>query len=241
MRIYRGVWGVVCIAVVGVGVGVGVIQSPATLAATFLTFAVLAAIATFLSSRFRKRRVRVTGRRLVVSAAAGGSAAGAFVGLGEVLGVGVLTLAVLLISASPHVLRAYVRALTSLPVSVATGLGSWMSPPAPVSPQEAQIPAQRTPIRAAPDVRLVSDQRLRGVWRTSYLVLQTRPCASEVMAIVEERQRYLDDFERRNPEGFEAWLAVGASASNIPVRYLRRAPATQSEIDWDELTGHQEP
>jgi len=236
MRIYRALWLAACLTVVGVGLGAGLVRSPASLAAAFSIFAVLAAMSTQLVSLCARRRPRMTGGRLLRRAMAAGAAAGAVVGLGVLLGPGALALGILLVSASPYVLRAYVRALTSVPVSLAAGLGSWMSPPAPDTAPQAQVPLQRAPIPTAPNVRLVTDQRLRGAWRTSFLVLQTRPRASDVVAIAEERQRYLDEFERRNPKGFEAWLARAPWASNIPVRFLRDTPTDQSEIDWDELT-----
>lgn len=233
MRHYRAVWLVACAAVALVGVGVGLVRSPAVFAGAFFGGAVVAVASTVLVSRFAKRHVRASARRLIGSAVAAGAVAGAGVALGELLGAGAVVLAIVLLSVSPYLLRAYVRALTSVPVSMAAGLGAWVTPPVDVRPEQVQVPPPR-------DERLLTDQRLRGVWRTSFLVLQTRPRASEVLALAEERQRYLDEFERRNPRGFEAWLAGGAWASNIPVRYLRGEHTAEPEINWDDLTRQQD-
>jgi hypothetical protein len=233
MNAYRAVWLVACAAVVLVGVGVGLVLSPTTLGGTFFLFAGLAAMSTLLGSRYGRRRLRVSRRRVIGSALAGGAVAGAAASLEELLGVGVLALGILLLSVSPYVLRAYVRALTSVPVSMAAGLGAWVSPPVYVSPHYMQV-------ARVPDVRLLTEERLSGAWRTSFLALQSRPPTTQALATVEERQRYLDEFERRNPRGFAAWLASEAWASNIPVRYLRDAHMTRSEINWDEVTRQQD-
>lgn len=233
MKVYRAAWLVAFAAAVLAGVGVGLARSPETLAGTFVAFAALTAISSHAADCYRQRRLRAPDRRLIGTALVGGAAAGAAVGLAGLLGVGVLALGMVLLAASPHVLPAYVRALTSVPVSMGAGLSAWMSPPACVSPQSAQTPA-------APNLRLLTDQRLRGVWRASFLVLQRRPRSSEVAAIVEQRQRYLDEFERRNPRGFEAWLARGAWPSDIPGSCLRDVPTAGPGINWDELTRQQD-
>jgi len=39
---------------------------------------------------------------------------------------------------------------------------------------------------------------------------------------VEQRQLYLDEFERRNPTGLAEWLASGARAAGDPTRFIMR-------------------
>lgn len=228
MRVYRVVWLVGCAAVALVGLVVGLVRVPATLLEVVFACAAVVAGSALAASRYRRRRRRGCARRVIGKAFVGGAAGGALVGLAALLGVGVLALGLLLVAASPYVIRAYVRALTAVPVSMAA-LGGWVSPPVDVGGQYGCLPA-------VPNVRLLTDERLRSAWRTSFLALQRWPPTNQVMATVEERRHYLDEFERRNPAGFKAWLASQAWASNIPARYLRDDHTTQPEINWDELT-----
>jgi hypothetical protein len=46
---------------------------------------------------------------------------------------------------------------------------------------------------------------------------------------------YLDELERRNPDGLMAWLASGARAAADPSRYVLENPTRRRSIDWDEL------
>lgn len=228
VRRYRRLWSVACAALLLAGAGVGAVRSPVTFGAVFVASAVATAMVHLVVSRCRKRRRRASSDRLIVSALVGGSAAGAVAGLGEPLGVEAFAAGMVLLALSPFVLRSYARALTSEPMATLAGLGGWVSPPILVSPHRAPAPA-------VPDIRQYTDQHLRRLWLTSFLVLQARPRAQEAVAIVSVRQRYLDEFERRNPHGFEAWLACMAGASHIPASYLRHTSAPRSEIDWDEL------
>lgn len=155
MKVYRAVWLVACVSLALAGVGIGLVRSPAALAGTFVAFAVLAAISSLVAGRYQKPRLRAAGRRLTGTGLRGGAVACAVVGFGGLLGARVLALGIVLLSAWPHVLRSYVRALSSVPVSMAAGLGAWVSPPDDVRPQSVQTPA-------APNVRLLTDQRLRG-------------------------------------------------------------------------------
>jgi hypothetical protein len=56
------------------------------------------------------------------------------------------------------------------------------------------------------------------------------------LATVEERQRYLDEFERRNSTGLTAWLASGARVASNPLPYLAKSYAERPVINWDDLT-----
>ena len=57
-----------------------------------------------------------------------------------------------------------------------------------------------------------------------------------MLATVEERQRYLDEIERRNAEGFMSWLASSARVASNPLPYLVANRRVRSVINWDELT-----
>jgi hypothetical protein len=69
-------------------------------------------------------------------------------------------------------------------------------------------------------VESMDDSTLCFGWRTSYVALQHRLPAHLGLRIVQRRQEFLDELERRNPHGFEAWLASGARAAGDPTRYI---------------------
>jgi hypothetical protein len=53
---------------------------------------------------------------------------------------------------------------------------------------------------------------------------------------VEQRQIYLDEFERRYPGSFTAWLTSGAGTLDYLTPYAMRGRAHDARISWDELT-----
>jgi hypothetical protein len=61
-----------------------------------------------------------------------------------------------------------------------------------------------------------------------------------MMDAVAVRQRFLDEFERRNSSGLAAWLASGARAAGNPLPYLTESRVNTPAIDWDELTRGQD-
>jgi hypothetical protein len=69
----------------------------------------------------------------------------------------------------------------------------------------------------------MDDATVCFAWRASYLALPQPlpPCLR--VRIVQRRQELLDELDRRNPHGFEAWLASGARAAGDPTRYITSA------------------
>ena len=97
------------------------------------------------------------------------------------------------------------------------------------------------PVRSGSEVARLTDTQLCQSWCASYMVLHQRPSPVQMIATVAERQRYLDEFERRNASGFAAWLASGgARGSSNPLPYLVGGRTGQPTINWDELTRGQE-
>jgi len=84
------------------------------------------------------------------------------------------------------------------------------------------------------DLSTVTDEQLCYRWRVSYLaLLDSSP--GQMKETVVERERYLDEFERRDRARFTAWLASGPLASASPMPYaLGGRP-----INWDDLTREQ--
>ncbi|TDD18002.1 hypothetical protein E1218_26865 [Kribbella turkmenica] len=66
----------------------------------------------------------------------------------------------------------------------------------------------------------VSTRQLCQEWRESYLSLRQAPTPAARIRIVRARQRCLDELERRDPDGFQAWLASAASAGGDPSRFV---------------------
>lgn len=88
--------------------------------------------------------------------------------------------------------------------------------------------ARATP-EGVDDVDRMTDQELCHAWRVSYVRLrrlQQLPYLSEAtVRVAMERSGYLDELERRYPQGFAAWMAAGARAPSDPSRYLTERTA----------------
>ena len=66
----------------------------------------------------------------------------------------------------------------------------------------------------------MDDEELCWAWRVSYVALQHAPSVPARLGAVQTRQQYLDELERRNPEGLTAWLYSGARAAGDPRPYI---------------------
>lgn len=165
----------------------------------------------------------------------GGSAAVALPALGLVacFGVAGLTVVALLAVLSPRALSAAGRwlrlyrhheaALTGQPrapgpdaaiAGRAEGTASGSEAAAVAAPSLLEAPWMQRPPQA------MDDATLCFAWRTSYVALQKPWSLALRLRIVQRRQEFLDEFERRNSGGFSAWLASGARAAGDPSRYI---------------------
>ncbi|MEV6823756.1 hypothetical protein [Amycolatopsis sp. NPDC051102] len=89
--------------------------------------------------------------------------------------------------------------------------------PARSGPGTGEVVAQPPPARP---VAALSTDELCTAWRRSYcrlLVTQDVPARRQ---LVQRRQDYLDEIERRDRSGFLHWLADGARAGSDPGPYL---------------------
>jgi len=104
----------------------------------------------------------------------------------------------------------------------------------PLSPtMDIEEPARTQVVEPYPaDVRELDDAQLCLAWRRSYVRLETERGAAARLAIVEQRQCYLDELQRRHGTAFQAWLESGARASGNPLPYLkhRDAPGTGDRV-----------
>ncbi|MFI5707370.1 hypothetical protein [Kribbella sp. NPDC051620] len=69
-------------------------------------------------------------------------------------------------------------------------------------------------------------------WHDTFEDLHHAPTPAARLRVVKARQRCLDELERRDPNGLNAWLASTASPAGDPTRYLRmdrsNAPPTDT-------------
>lgn len=234
MSAYRIVWLVVCAALALVGISVAFILSPAAVLVLFLTFAFVGALLTLVVvSEHGKRPPRVRTWLVVNSALVGGTVAAAFVGFAVILGPGVFLLVFFVLVSSPYAVSAYSRWLDSAPTPSAAQLDALARACAYASPE-------CVPIQPMSELHLLTDEQLCQAWRASYLALQERSSGVQMTGTVQERQRYLDEFERRNASGLTAWLASGARAAGNPLPYLVQGRADCPATNWDELIGGQD-
>ena len=66
----------------------------------------------------------------------------------------------------------------------------------------------------------MSDADLCQEWRRSYVMLQRSGSVAAQLLVVQQRQRYLDELERRNAPGLSGWLSSGPRAAGDPSRYI---------------------
>jgi hypothetical protein len=234
MTAYRVGWMVVCAALCVLGVGVVFVLSPAGLLFLFVSFAIVGPVLTpAVAGDFWDRPPGERTGLLVTGAVVSGTVAGAVVGLAVILGVGVLPLVLVAVASSPYVVNACRRWVVSAPTPPPERLVT----PAPTGPSS---PPEQPPAQLAAELRRLTDEQLCQRWRASYLALQVGTSATSVLEVVEQRERYLDELQRRNARGLTAWLASGARAAGNPLPYLAAGRVEGHAINWDELTRGQD-
>jgi hypothetical protein len=153
-------------------------------------------------------------RRIVRVTFAAGLITPAAVGLIAVFKfAGVLTVVALAVTTPALTSRIHARrqAQEGLPVARPESAGS-RAPVTSLPDGSAADPAR--------ELSSLDDEALCLAWRRSFRRLETAHSAAERLCIVEQRQRYLDELQRRSPQGLAAWLASGARASGNPLPYV---------------------
>jgi hypothetical protein len=228
VKAYRVVWLIVCAAFGVVGVSVAFYAAPYNLVVLSVECGVAAGIWSVLVVRFRDSSRRSRVRFVLLVGLAGAAAGGAFVGFAVVLGPGVIVLAIALVGTSPFVLRVCARALRA---AWASSGGSFeVAGSALAYTGLGFVPAQR-----GDDLFMLTDEQLCEAWRSSTAALR-HGSPHRVKRVVEQRQRYLDEFERRNPRGVKVWLASTDTSACDPGVYLVEDWVDLPTDDWDELT-----
>ncbi|MEU4291645.1 hypothetical protein AB0E63_25740 [Kribbella sp. NPDC026596] len=243
--VYRVVWLFFCglLGVVGV-----VVASTWSLGMTIALLVMAAIVGGFLTwlvlipEGDDNPRLPPDRRRVVAtSAALSGGGCVVLIGLGMLLGAPMAALLLALaIGGSPHIIRFCLHRLrhhghlsTPPTQAVARGDNRTSSDSVP-TPNSTAEPEQVVPTRTAPSE--LSDDALCLAWRASFSALQNATSPAQRLRIVEERQAYLDEIERRNRRGMATWLASGARAAGDPGPFVvGESGAGRSPIDWDGL------
>jgi hypothetical protein len=232
MKSYRVVWTAASSTLAVVGAGWALTSSPQTMVPLFIASAMLGAICSAAAACLRRGPRRNLLGSVVVSGCACGAAVVAVVGLAVVLGAGVWLLAVCVLLTSPSFVRAYDRWFASASTPPGAQLNA-------VTAALSYAAPGFVPIDPLLDVRLLTNEQLGQQWLASCNGSSSPRTVEQLMQASNERRDLLDEMERRNPEGFNAWLAsYGQALGGSPPR-LDQAHASSS-IDWDALLHDQE-
>ena len=161
----------------------------------------------------------------------------AIVGWGMLIQSQVLVLGLLVTILHPAVLGWITQAGGRLaplprtdPAPEASPAPSWQGrTPVRGAGREPGSPRSSSSIDATPaaDLSTLSETKLCYGWRVSFLALQRAHHQQDMVAalrLIELRQHYLDEMERRNPSGFLRWLRGGARPASDPTRYMAADP-----------------
>lgn len=229
MRTYRTGWLVAGIVLLLVGVGAAAQGSPRALLIAFVVVAVICSLVSLIAVGIRgtSRPRHVRARLIATSALVGGTVA--LVSFAALLGQRVGLLAFIVLVSSPPAVRAYGRWLRSVPTPSEAQLDA-------IARGFANVGVGYVGIQPEPEPRELTDDELSQRWRASCLTLRRRPTTAQVIRSVEQRQIYLDEFERRYPGAFLAWLISGAGTLDYLTPSAVRGPDDHARINWDELT-----
>ena len=102
-------------------------------------------------------------------------------------------------------------------------------PSASCDPDETSVPGSLP--EPPPRCEELSDDALCRGWRTSFAELQNARSVTDRLRLARIRQQYLDEIERRDPQGFAAWFTTGARAGSDPSKFLttREPPPTDRQ------------
>jgi len=158
--------------------------------------------------------------RIVRLAVEAGVAAPAAVGLLAVFGLAGLV-GIVLVAATWPGLAPLVRARWPRALPAAEPWPSLASPGK--APGDECVESVRRP-DVPEELTALDDDELCLAWRRSFVMLNAAGSPGERLLLVEQRQRYLDELERRSPVGLASWLTSGARAPGNPLPHLRAHP-----------------
>lgn len=96
-------------------------------------------------------------------------------------------------------------------------------PPLPAFVATDHAPTSADPAASVANVHSLTDAQLGREWRRSCIVLlrlqSTRDIGGQAV-LVERRQAYLDEFEKRCPASFAHWLTTAAQPGSDPLQFI---------------------
>ncbi len=91
------------------------------------------------------------------------------------------------------------------------------------------------------DLHLLTDDKLGHAWRCSGVAVSSSTDKRDLMCAIDQRQRYLDELERRQPGLLGAWLASRLDAADDVLAVGTASRLEPHSIDWDELIREESP
>ena len=159
---------------------------------------------------FDLRNETVTVKSMVVFGFSGAIFLLALLGLGAVFGVPAVLGGVALVVLSPWSL------------SMVHRLPGRSSSPADASPQSPPVHIPDTPAQD------LGDRELLKAWRASSVALCWVGSDDNWLTLTRRRQEYLSELERRDPRGFNAWMATKPDMDDDPSGFLFHKNKTDS-------------
>lgn len=107
----------------------------------------------------------------------------------------------------------------------------WPGPLGPLGDRVSDVcpPGVGAGSAVSSSMQSLSDAELCRAWQISFNALSDTNGVEVQTRVVELRQAYLDEIDRRHPAGLAAWLNSGARAAGNPACYLAsREPPTRS-------------
>lgn len=220
MERYHSAWSTVVALVSALGLFVAVLRFGPTAAAT--VYVLSAALVAALAAAIERRGTATTWRVAVWTGIVGGAVALAAFGMVFLLGPAGLLVVLTAVVSSPSVVRR-LRHVCGADDRRLRAVG----PPAPSHRVEPDLDVATTEATTLPSAdadtpapESMSDAALCKAWRRSYVLLQRSGSLTARLLVVQQRQRYLDELERRNPSGLSGWLSSGARAAGDPSRFI---------------------
>jgi hypothetical protein len=226
MALYQLIWRLFAGAVAAVGIVLEVLTHPISTVVALSALSLGVAICVGLGMRVGESDVVVpvgtTVNHIVKGTLLSIAALTALVGLAT---LGVMTMlfiaAAVVVTSPPFVAKVFkVDVSVEPPASIVDEIreeGQWRFAP-PV--ETAQPASMNVSELATADVRSMGTRELVRDWRRSYVALEQASDSATKMALVQARQAFLDELERRNPDGLHEWLESGARAAGDPTKFM---------------------
>lgn len=217
-RTFRSVWWGAVVGATTIGCAGALVARPVRVTVWVLVVAGILGILGSILYEFRDTDRDVSPRDLVRTCARRGVVVGvtsvSFTGYAAFLGGWSLFVVMLAVPTSPWAVRRWRRWKALAADEQPADSGETAATDSAVRHRQSASDGPATSLES------LGLDELCHAWRASYGDLQRAQTRWTREQIVEMRQSYLDELERRNPTGFAAWLDAGARAASDPGRFL---------------------